>query len=55
MDEVPIDESFELVDETNYTIVTVLSPKAEEEEGEGEEEEDETEAEADGEGPDSAE
>jgi len=56
MDEVPIDESFELVDETNFTIVTVLSPKAEEvedeeeEEGEGEEEADEGEVE-----PDSAE
>ncbi len=57
MDEVSIDDSFELVDETNFTIVTVLSPKAEEEEvvveeeeGEGEEEADEGEVE-----PDSAE
>ena len=58
MDEVSIDDSFELVDETNFTIVTVLSPKAEEEEevveeeeeGEGEEEAVEGEVE-----PDSAE
>jgi large subunit ribosomal protein L25 len=47
MEEVSIDESFELVDESNFTIVTVLSPKAEEveeveeEEGEGEEAEEE--------------
>ncbi len=59
MDEVSIDESFELVDETNFTLVTILSPKAEEEvveEEEGEEGE-ETEAEtAEGEEePDSAE
>lgn len=50
IDEVSIDESFELADEANFTIVTVLSPKAEEEEeveeeegeGEGEETEEET-------------
>ena len=46
IDEVSIDESFELVDEANFTIVTVLSPKAEEEEEveeeEGEEAEEET-------------
>jgi len=48
IDEVSIDESFELADEANFTIVTVLSPKAEEEEeveeeeGEGEEAEEET-------------
>jgi len=60
VDEVSIDESFELVDETNFTLVTILSPKAEEEEvveeEEGEEGE-ETEAEtAEGEEePDSAE
>ena len=58
IDEVSIDESFELVDESNFTIVTVLSPKAEEveevdEEEEGEEAEEET---AEGEAePDSAE
>ncbi len=57
MDEVSIDESFELVDETNFTIVTVLSPKAEEEEEVEEEEGEEIEAEtAEGEEePDSAE
>jgi large subunit ribosomal protein L25 len=56
MDEVSIDESFELVDETNFTLVTILSPKAEEEVVE-EEEGEETEAEtAEGEEePDSAE
>jgi large subunit ribosomal protein L25 len=49
IDAVSIDESFELVDESNFTLVTVLSPKAEEveeevvEEGEeGEETEAET-------------
>lgn len=58
IDEVSIDESFELVDESNFTIVTVLSPKAEEvEEVEEEEEGEEAEAEtAEGEAePDSAE
>jgi large subunit ribosomal protein L25 len=30
IEEVSIDESFELVDEGNYTIVTILSPKSEE-------------------------
>ena len=45
MDEVSIDESFELVDEANYTIVTILSPKAEEVEEVEEEEGEETEAE----------
>ncbi|MDX2447140.1 MAG: 50S ribosomal protein L25/general stress protein Ctc [Desulfobacterales bacterium] len=49
IDAVSIDESFELADESNFTLVTVLSPKAEEEEEveeveEGEEGE-ETEAE----------
>ena len=39
MGEVPIDESFELVDEGNYTIVTILSPKSEEAEGKEAEEE----------------
>jgi len=38
MDEVSIDESFELVDESNFTLVTILSPKAEEVEEEEEEE-----------------
>ena len=57
MDEVSIDESFELVDEANFTIVTVLSPKAEEEEEVEEEEGEETEEEtAEGEAePDSVE
>ena len=58
IDEVSIDESFELVDESNFTIVTVLSPKAEEvEEVEEEEEGEDAEAEiAEGEAePDSAE
>ena len=58
IDEVSIDESFELVDESNFTIVTVLSPKAEEvEEVDEEEEGEEAEAEtAEGEAePDSAE
>jgi large subunit ribosomal protein L25 len=58
IDEVSIDESFELVDEANFTIVTVLSPKAEEEEEVEEEEEgEEAEEEAvEGEAePDSAE
>lgn len=57
IDEVSIDESFELVDETNFTIVTVLSPKAEEEEEVEEEEGEEAEEEgAEGEvEPDSAE
>jgi large subunit ribosomal protein L25 len=41
MDEVSIDESFELADETNFTIVTILSPKAEEAEEVDEEEEEE--------------
>jgi large subunit ribosomal protein L25 len=41
MDEVFIDESFELADETNFTIVTILSPKAEEAEEVDEEEEEE--------------
>ena len=55
MDEVSIDESFELADETNFTIVTVLSPKAEEAE-EVEEEEDAEMETAEGEAePDSAE
>jgi large subunit ribosomal protein L25 len=58
IDEVSIDDSFELVDEANFTIATILSPKAEEEE-EVEEgiEGEEVEAEADeGEAePDSAE
>ena len=45
IDEVSIDESFELVDETNFTIVTVLSPKAEEEEEVEEEEGEEAEEE----------
>ncbi len=39
MDAVSIDESFELVDESNFTVVTILSPKAEEEEEVEEEEE----------------
>ena len=57
VDEVSIAESFELVDESNFTIVTILSPKAEEveevEEEEGEADELET---AEGEEePDSAE
>lgn len=57
MDEVPIDESFELVDDSNFTIVTILSPKAEEVEEAEEEEAEEAEAEgAEGEvEPDSAE
>jgi len=60
INEASIDETIELVDETNFTLVTILSPKAEEEEEveeeEGEEGE-ETEAEtAEGEEePDSAE
>ncbi len=60
INEASIDEAIELVDETNFTLVTILSPKAEEEEEveeeEGEEGE-ETEAEtAEGEEePDSAE
>lgn len=59
IDAVSIDESFELVDESNFTVVTVLSPKAEEEEEVEEEEEEgeegETEA-AEGEAePDSTE
>lgn len=45
IDEVSIDESFELVDESNFTIVTVLSPKAEEVEEVEEEEEEGEEAE----------
>jgi large subunit ribosomal protein L25 len=44
MDEVSIDESFELVDEANYTIVTILSPKTEEAEDTEKEEEAEVES-----------
>jgi large subunit ribosomal protein L25 len=45
MDEVAIDETIELADETNFTIITILSPKAEEEEEVVEEEEGEFEEE----------
>jgi len=58
IDEVSIDASFELADEANFTIATILSPKAEEEEEveEGEEDEEaETEADEGEVEPDSAE
>jgi len=59
IDAVSIDESFELADESNFTVVTVLSPKAEEveevEEEEEEGEEGETEAAEDEAEPDSKE
>jgi len=46
IDAVSIDESFELVDESNFTVVTILSPKAEEVEEVEEEEGEEGETEA---------
>ncbi|MFH1735901.1 MAG: 50S ribosomal protein L25/general stress protein Ctc [bacterium] len=55
MDEVSIDESFELVDETNFTLVTILSPKAEEVEELEEAEAAELETAGDEKEPDSAE
>jgi large subunit ribosomal protein L25 len=59
IDAVSIDESFELVDESNFTVVTILSPKAEEveevEEEEEEGEEGEVEAEEGEAEPDSEE
>jgi large subunit ribosomal protein L25 len=44
--DVPLDEAIELADESNFTIVTVLSPKVEEEEVEEEELEEGEEVEA---------